>query len=69
MRVTHIQAAVRDRLDARTRVLSAALSSEEVINTVVWETMALLGEWEFVDIVLPAPVVNAEVPDAGQPDE
>lgn len=54
VRVQHIQQAVRERLDAKVswRHLMTC-SAREVVDTLVWETMAVLGEWQFVDLVVP----------------
>lgn len=50
--VGHVQAAVRERLDEKG--WDTDRGEREVINTVVWETMVLLGEWELVQLLVPA---------------
>lgn len=58
VRVEHIQAAVRERLDAKGyQPHLMARSAGEVIDTLVWETMVLLGEWQFVDLEVPPEAV------------
>lgn len=52
MRVVHIQEAVRARLDAnRTRI--GHMTPRQVVDTLVWETMVVLGEWQFLDLEVP----------------
>ena len=51
VRVAHIQEAVRARLDAKG--WDTDRLEREIVDTLVWETMAVLGEWQFVDLELP----------------
>lgn len=49
VRVAHIQAEVRQRLDSK----PGFPMPDYVVDTIVWETMAVLGEWWFVDLEVP----------------
>jgi hypothetical protein len=48
VRVAHIQEAVRNR-----KPWVSDGVPREVVDALVWETMAVLGEWQFVDLELP----------------
>jgi hypothetical protein len=59
VRAKDFQEEVHNRLHAKDETnadhLPCDLCHSYTINTVVWETLAVLGEWEFIDLVLPKP--------------
>lgn len=57
MRVAHVQQVVHERL--RDKGITSVIS-REVVDILVWETMAVLGEWQFVDLEVPPEALDKE---------